>query len=202
MILVTRRLELIVQRSLNRYTPEPITMGRAEWVSVLKLSTLWRFGELRDEALAELAQIEPVEPVDKVILARAYRVERWLVEGCAELIKRPAGLSAEERERLGHETAFRLYERREASLRQSLSRRGRSASFDGLEASIRDVFRSELEEVKFDEEVFPKVADEAIAEPTGGIDSEIPARLPSKAKKMKGNSKKKGKAHREQSEER
>jgi hypothetical protein len=117
---ITGSLKLKVQRSLGRYTLEPIVMGRTEWVSVLKLSTLWRFGELREEALDELAQME-IDPIDKVILARDYRVEKWLVEGYTELVKRDAGLSAEERKRLGYETAFQLYERREESFRRGLS---------------------------------------------------------------------------------
>jgi hypothetical protein len=161
---------------LARYTLEPIIMGRPEWVSVLKLSTLWRFGELREEALDELAQIQ-IDPIDKVILARDYSVEKWLVEGYTELVQRDAGLSAEERRMLGYEVAFQLYERREESFRRGLSRYGASRMFDTLEASIRDAFQLELAAVKFDGDVLSEVT----AEVTGGFGS--------RGKNKKGNKK-------------
>jgi hypothetical protein len=52
-----------------------------EWISVLKLSTLRTFRELRQEAVDELSQIK-IDPVDKVMLARDYRVEgRGMADG-------------------------------------------------------------------------------------------------------------------------
>jgi hypothetical protein len=82
--------------SLSRYIEKPVNMGREEWTSVLKLATLWRFGELRQEALDELAQID-IEPVDRIILAREYKVENWLVDGYMELVAQDGILSSKDK---------------------------------------------------------------------------------------------------------
>jgi len=103
-----------------------------------------------------------IDLIDKVILARDYRVEKWLAEGYTELVKRDAGLSAEERKRLGYETAFQLYGRREESFRQGLSRYGATRMFDvfKLDASVRDAFRLELADVRFDGDVLSELTAE------------------------------------------
>jgi hypothetical protein len=117
-------------------------MNREEWLSVLKLSTLWEFEELRKKAIAELSKVE-IEAVDKVIFARSYRVGTWLFEGYKALVEREASLSSEEAERLGYKTAFQLCLRREDTFR----RRGgikSYRSFNGVEPDICETFRTEL----------------------------------------------------------
>lgn len=160
--------------SLSRFTLKPWLLGREEWTSVLKLSTMWRFEELRQEAMNELAQMV-IGSVEKVALAREYRVEKWLVDGYTELIKRDTGLSSEEKERLGYETTIRIYEKREYTFRRGLEqpryhsklcapdpRTGwnscscathASRVFDNLEAETRELFREELADVKYDGDV-------------------------------------------------
>jgi hypothetical protein len=143
-------------------------MGREEWLSVLKLSTLWRFKELRTKALNRLSQIQ-IDPVDKVILARDYGVEGWLVEGYTELVKRDEGLSSEARRRLGYETALQLYVKREDTYKRGLEKTQRtsrnynypiamqpysnnttSREFDDLETEIRSMFHEELAGIRYD----------------------------------------------------
>jgi len=125
-------------------------MGRDEWTSVLKLSTLWGFRELRQRALDALVQM-PIHPADKVVLAREYDVERWLVDGYMELVKRDTGLSSEEKKKLGYESSLRVYEKREDTFRRGLQFQqsqylsgysivNGSRVFDNLEAEIRGVF--------------------------------------------------------------
>jgi len=108
-----------------------------------------------------------IDPIDKVILARDYRLEKWLVEGYTELVKRDAGLSAEERKRLGYETAFQLYERREESFRRGLSYHGGTRVFDTLDASVRDAFKLELADVRFDGDVLLELTAESSELVTG-----------------------------------
>jgi hypothetical protein len=126
-------------------------MGREEWISVLKLSTLWEFKDLRKEALDKLSRIE-IDAVDKVMLAR---VERWLAEGYMQLVKRNGGISSEEAKKLGYETTFQLYERREDAFRRSLAHLGQAdfRIFDDLEANIHKTFREELTDVRHDGDV-------------------------------------------------
>jgi len=136
-------------------------MGRDEWTSVLKLSTLWGFRELKQRALDALAQM-PIHPADKVVLAREYDVERWLVDGYMELVKRDTGLSSEEKKKLGYESSLRVYEKREDTFRRGLQFQqsqylsgytivNGSRVFDNLEAEIRGLFWQELPHVWYDE---------------------------------------------------
>ena len=131
---------------LSRKGLRPLT--RDEWESVLKLSTLWEFEDIRKEAIAELSQLQ-VDAVDKVMLARSYRVGAWLLEGYTSLVKRETNSSSDEAARLGYETAFRVCQRREATCVRFNSRR----SFIGLEADICRTFRTELADVGHSGEV-------------------------------------------------
>jgi hypothetical protein len=115
-----------------------------EWISVLKLSTAWKFAELRQKALVTLTRFE-IDPVEMVILARSYKVEKWMFSAYTQLVRRDAGLSAKEFRILGYDTAFQLCEKREESFRQSLSQYGGSISIlDELEEKIVDMARREL----------------------------------------------------------
>lgn len=87
-------------------------MSEEEWISVLKLSTLWGFSDLREKAIGELAW-RTMDPVSRVELARKYRVKEWLIAGYRDLVKRSASISMEESERLGWRTAIQLYQLRE-----------------------------------------------------------------------------------------
>jgi len=147
------RLESITKIDFRRLLmvmyPEslgPLTMNSDEWESVLKLSTLWELDDIRKEAIAELSKLL-VDAVDKVMLARSYRVGAWLLEGYTSLVKRETNLSSEEAARLGYETAFRICQRREATQFNS------HCSFIGLEADICRTFRTELADVGHSGEV-------------------------------------------------
>lgn len=87
-------------------------MSEEEWISVLKLSTLWGFSDLRENAIGELSW-STMDPISRVELARKYRVKEWLLAGYRDLVKRPASISMEESERLGWRTAIQLYQLRE-----------------------------------------------------------------------------------------
>lgn len=133
-------------------------MNREEWTSVLKLSTMWRFGELRKKAIGELTKLA-IDSVDKVILARDYKVEKWLVDGYTELVRRDPGLSSKEWKRLSYETALQLYEKREDTFRRGLGQPHYdydsgcyfcgSRIFGNLEADMRSLFQEELADVKY-----------------------------------------------------
>lgn len=102
---------------MSRYIPQPIKMTEREWTSVLKLSTLWKFGKLRREAIDELTKLLANSPAEQVALGRKYRVEDWTVKGFTELIKRESALTQKEREKLGTPTTIKIYEAREATFR-------------------------------------------------------------------------------------
>ena len=77
-------------------------MTEEEWISMLKLSTLWGFSALREKAIGQLSwSSSTMDPVSRVELARKYQVKEWLIVGYQDLVNRPASISMEESERLG-----------------------------------------------------------------------------------------------------
>jgi hypothetical protein len=64
-----------------------------KWVSVLYLSTRWGFSSIRKLALAS---INPPTPYDRLLLARAYSVDHWVIPALCALCERTAPLSLDE----------------------------------------------------------------------------------------------------------
>jgi hypothetical protein len=64
-----------------------------EWKSVLHLSTRWGFASIRQLALAS---INPPTPYDRLLLARTYSVDDWVVPALSALCGRTAPLSLDE----------------------------------------------------------------------------------------------------------
>jgi hypothetical protein len=85
-----------------------------DWVSVLKLSTRWHFNRIRGLAITHLAAIA-MDPVDKVVLAKKYKVRDWLQSGYESLVSRSTMISLEEAEKIGYQTAHLLYQARESA---------------------------------------------------------------------------------------
>jgi hypothetical protein len=64
-----------------------------EWASILDLSTRWGFTDIRDLALRCM---EPPNPLQRLVLARKYSIERWINLALLELCKRQEPLSLDE----------------------------------------------------------------------------------------------------------
>jgi hypothetical protein len=129
--------------SRNRL-PQSVRMNKEQWVSVLKLSTMWAFDEIREKAIAELSKTN-MDTVDKVVLGRSFSVGIWLLEGYFTLVTREAGLTSTEAKRLGYETAFRLCQRREDAFRKAgLRDINKHRSFKHLKEEILQTFRAEF----------------------------------------------------------
>jgi hypothetical protein len=91
--------------------PPPLNakLTRQEWMSVLKLSTMWEFTDIREMAIQELLKEDMgMQTIEKIECAKSFRVKEWLVEGYTELLKRAETITDEEGGRLGWETAAKL----------------------------------------------------------------------------------------------
>jgi hypothetical protein len=79
------------------YTParnfEEHDLSYKQWRSVLHLSTRWGFASLRKLALAS---IKPPSSYDRLLLARKYAVDHWVVPALTALCSRTAPLSLDE----------------------------------------------------------------------------------------------------------
>ena len=83
-------------------------LGRDQWVSVLKLSTMWEFRAPRNAAIQHLDGLGDIDPVDKFVLALQYDVKEWMLTELVKLAQRPEPISTEEGRRMGFETALKL----------------------------------------------------------------------------------------------
>jgi hypothetical protein len=91
-------------------------MTKDEWISVLKLSTQWYFLDIRDLAIKQLSNRTDIGSVDRILLARQYDVPVWLRMGINELAQCHEGISREDAEKIGWETALQLCRVREMAL--------------------------------------------------------------------------------------
>ncbi|KAF7981773.1 hypothetical protein HWV62_31847 [Athelia sp. TMB] len=156
------------QRFLTALIPdrssELIKDVRDHWVSVLKLSTLWDCFSIRKQAIKNLDAV-PIEPEDKVALARAYRVQRWVIEGYSTLVRQELPFTVAQKVKLGAETIIRLYERREETFRAAgkamqlqlegnFSHFGSSPTpnreFSNLDKDLIEIFQEEYKDARYD----------------------------------------------------
>jgi len=59
-----------------------------EWIAALELAMMWDFKEIRKtciEALSEL--IKSITVIDKILLAKKYKVKKWLRDGYIQLLQ-------------------------------------------------------------------------------------------------------------------
>ncbi|KAF6749179.1 hypothetical protein DFP72DRAFT_914484 [Ephemerocybe angulata] len=87
-------------------------MTKSEWISALKLSTVWGIRKIRQWAIKELSSPAFIHtPLEKIEYARAYHISNWLVEGISAIVKNdgqdalsPSDLS----KAVGIETAYQI----------------------------------------------------------------------------------------------
>ncbi|KAF7356248.1 hypothetical protein MVEN_00956300 [Mycena venus] len=81
-------------------TPKDKLLTKDEWVSVLKLSTLWYFIDARDLAIQQLNTHTVMGSAERIHLARQYDVPGWLRMGYTDLARRTEDISEEEAEKI------------------------------------------------------------------------------------------------------
>ncbi|KAI6040627.1 hypothetical protein EDC04DRAFT_1459879 [Pisolithus marmoratus] len=95
-----------------------------QWISVLKLSTMWEFNNLRNVAIQYLdVPSGPLGPVDKFALASKYEIKKWLLPALSALARRSEPISVEEGRCIGFENALKLAAVREklAAMREEVT---------------------------------------------------------------------------------
>lgn len=128
-----------------------------EWTSVLKLSTLWKFGKLRREAIEELTKLLVGSPAEQVALGREYRVEDWMVKGYTELIQREPALTQKEKEKLGAPITIKIYEAREVTFRtgngvKKIGNFNGCRDLNSVDNLVKSGFGEELDDASYDGE--------------------------------------------------
>ncbi|RDB18093.1 hypothetical protein Hypma_000976 [Hypsizygus marmoreus] len=83
----------------------------SEWVSVLKLSTIWEFNAVRELAISTMTPME-IDPVSKIEVARAYQVDQWFCPALLQLVEEPQRPLLQDVNRLGIAFTLRVAELR------------------------------------------------------------------------------------------
>ncbi|KAF8802634.1 hypothetical protein BYT27DRAFT_7244638 [Phlegmacium glaucopus] len=81
-------------------------LSKDHWISILKLSTMWRFLDLRQDAITKLLSFPMT--AQAVVLGHSYSSVELFTAGCTALASRPTSLSDDEAKELGYEMAFWL----------------------------------------------------------------------------------------------
>ncbi|KAJ6456079.1 hypothetical protein C8R45DRAFT_580814 [Mycena sanguinolenta] len=147
-------LKVLYPLDVQQVWKNALGLTKDDWISVLKLSTQWRFLAVRNLAIQRLDDHDDIEIVERILLARQYDVAGWLRKGYTALAERTQGITSEEAKRIGWETAFLLSQVRE-NAKTRCSYCGRNTHIRNnmnLEAGFGEEFRqAELASAEFDE---------------------------------------------------
>jgi hypothetical protein len=66
----------------------PVPLNSDEWMSVLKLASVWGFHVVKEVALQKLAPMALDDPILKIIIAKKYDVPAWFIPGVNALAQR------------------------------------------------------------------------------------------------------------------
>ncbi|KAK0241225.1 hypothetical protein EDD85DRAFT_901611 [Armillaria nabsnona] len=79
-----------------------------EWLSALKLATMWGMSNIRRTAINKITQLKSMSDVDQVILGKDYAVVDWVISGYQALTKRKTIISIEDASRLTLPTCLKV----------------------------------------------------------------------------------------------
>lgn len=91
-----------------------------EWLSVLRLASMWDFLKIRQTAIEKL-QARSLDLITKIELAHKYEIREWLFGAYLALGKRLEPLSVGEGQRLGFDFAIKMASVREQLLRDKIA---------------------------------------------------------------------------------
>jgi len=123
-----------------------------EWISVLKISSLWFYQDLRNMALKYLDDDPSLSNIDRITLGRAYSIPKWVNEGLCALGHSHTVLNADVLSSLGHLTALHVYQIRERKdfpeARRNVDSVTIAEEYVSVEEDVGHVFRAEFEELE------------------------------------------------------
>lgn len=88
---------------LRGTSPSPFSTAE-EWVRLLSIATRYGMERIRTRALHELEYLPPLDPIQKITLARKHDVREWLLPSYVALCLRRQPLNVLEAVELGLET--------------------------------------------------------------------------------------------------
>ncbi|CAA7260425.1 unnamed protein product [Cyclocybe aegerita] len=132
------------------YSWRSTELSTVEWLSILKLSTMWYCLALRQSAVDALGPLLD-DPMQKILLGREYFVVQWVQDGYRALVLRHETISDEEitEEGLGYPAGTKLLRMREQYWRSN-SERGTAwlKTTASIDEHIKHVFKVELDGIR------------------------------------------------------
>ncbi|PBK73990.1 hypothetical protein ARMSODRAFT_567436 [Armillaria solidipes] len=116
-----------------------------EWLSALKLATMWGMSNIRRTAINEITQLKSMSDVDQVILGKDYAVVDWVISGYQALTKRKTVVSIEDASRLTLPTCLKVWQAQVSTSNPAPA--GLRFGERPEHQILNDIFSSELDEV-------------------------------------------------------
>ncbi|KAK0454498.1 hypothetical protein EV421DRAFT_420827 [Armillaria borealis] len=107
--------------------PPALTRPLEEWISILKLSTMWVMTEIRNSAISHIMERHhEVEVVERITLGRSLEVPALVRSGLVTLVNQDGGVTEQQAKLLSWETALRIQWVQD----KLMASRGYSCTFD------------------------------------------------------------------------
>lgn len=147
-----------------------LSLSKLEWISVLKLSTVWRFLNLRKLSRAKLETIElKLTSTEKIVLGRKVHISSWVIKGYEELVLGDETIQDEDAVEIGLLDTLWLFRIRERLVRGQVSRLWSDAGKPwSITMTLEETFQGELNEIR----ALERTLDQADLEPQIPEDSE------------------------------
>ena len=98
----------------DRQGPEETKFSGADWCNLLSISHRYECERARQRAIKEINGLEPpINNAEKIVMAKKFGVEEWLLPACVALVERRDPLTYAEAEKLGLDVTVLLSEARE-----------------------------------------------------------------------------------------
>ncbi|KAK0486319.1 hypothetical protein IW261DRAFT_791366 [Armillaria novae-zelandiae] len=123
-----------------------VPKSKAEWLSALKLATMWGMSNIRHRAIKEITQLKGMSDVDQVILGKDHAVVDWVISGYQALMKRRTVISIEDATRLTLPTCLKVWQA-QVSTNSPAPAELRFGAIRPGHQILNDIFSSELDEV-------------------------------------------------------
>jgi len=106
----------------NRQGLEEVEFSKGDWCDLLSISHKYECKHARERSIKEINKLNlPIGDVDKIVMAKKFGVEGWLLSACVALVERQAPLAYAEAEKLGLDMTVLLSEARETYIQQQQS---------------------------------------------------------------------------------
>jgi hypothetical protein len=93
-----------------------------EWMDLLSIANTYGFTKVYRRAVHEIDDLDgAIDPIDRIVLAKRLKVDRWLAPAYATLCSRADPITASEAEKLGMYTFVALVAARESFYRDNSS---------------------------------------------------------------------------------